>query len=446
MVFVDSIIRKRAKKSPRPKSWRWVLILVLFLIFIVLCLLGTNYFLSKIKLFTLFKNGKFLVLFQNNSELRSSGGFIGSYAVLEIRDYEVKNLTFNTNIYALDRAFAKENFVEPPEPLAKMLKGETWALRDANYNASFPEASQDILKFYHLETGENIDGIIALNAKVMIDILKITGPIKLPKYNLEITADNFYQKTQYQIEKAYFENPENWVLNEPKMILKDLYPEILKRALNHKLALWQMLKNETNDGEIFFNFSDPLKQNLVEKLHFAGKIPTDMELKDLFKIKSQADYLYINSNSFSGNKSSLSVGQAIDYQLTEDGSEMLRADLKISRIHRGSYEWPDGKNTNWLRVFTPPTSQFLAAKLNDKDISSGIQVGTDSGKNYFGIEIVTEPGQANILEISYLLPREDGYHLFVQKQPGEVRTSLKVNYEGKILFEGSLERNEAISK
>ena len=209
-MWVDSINRKLkcAKKKNLSKLCFLVAgFLIILAGFFCFGRLGANYIVENIQPLALFRDGKYLVLFQNNAELRSSGGFIGSYAVVDVSNLAIKNISFNTNILALDRQFTDKNFVQAPAPLAKFLKNQSWQLRDSNYDASFPEASQDILNFYSRETGDSVDGVIALNAQVIVDLLKLTGPIKLDQYNLTVTADNFYDVTQFQVEKAYFQIP-----------------------------------------------------------------------------------------------------------------------------------------------------------------------------------------------------------------------------------------------
>ncbi|MCL5407631.1 MAG: DUF4012 domain-containing protein [Patescibacteria group bacterium] len=437
--FVDGIYFWKKEKKKKKRKYLVLLILIpIFVSFFFVSKISAAYILPNLNLLTLFRNGKFLVLFQNNSELRSSGGFIGSYAVVEVKDFEVKNITFNTNIYALDNAFAQRAYVAPPAgSMQRMLNEKTWALRDSNYDPSFSDAASDATFFYEQETGDKIDGVVGINAKLMVDLLKITGPVKLEKSNVTISADNFYFETQSQIERVYYQNPENWVLNEPKSFLKEMYPTILSQALKDKVQLLNLVKNELATKEIVFYFKDSAKQSLVQKHNLAGTIPTNQEL-------GNSDYLYLNSNSYSGNKSSLSMKEDIDYRLTttEDyGPKMYQADLKFSRIHSGSYEWPDGKNLDWLRVLVPQNAQFLQAKINEKDVSSKVEVGQDSEKNYFGTEITTEPGQANIIEISYLIPYNSDYHLLVQKQPGQNDENLTVTLDGKMLFDGLLNRD-----
>lgn len=447
--LVDGVSsKKKVWQKKKPKYWLWFIIFALIINLAYFGHLSAGYVRQGINFLSLFREGKFLILFQNNSEIRSSGGFIGSYAVAEVKNYELKSLNFNTNIYFLDRAFAQNNFVQAPFPIAKMIKNETWALRDANYDASFPEAALDINNFYQKETGDQVDAVIALNAQVIVDLLKLVGPVRLDKYNLTISADNFYQETQYKIEKEYYENPENWVINEPKTFLKDLYPIILSQAMTKKMAFLDLLRHELTAKEIIFNFKDPAKQAIAESQNWAGQILTEQDLRELFKTRAPVDFLYINSNSYSGNKSSLSVKQDIDYKLSEDKNlgNNLKADLKITRVHSGSNTWPDGKNTTWMRVYVPQEAQFIGARLNGQDVSLLTEVASEGDKTYFGLEVPLEPGGASVWEIEYLLPPTSSYNLLVQKQSGLASDQLSVNFDNKILYDGILDSDKKVSE
>src|SRR3990170_4541930 len=112
MPFIDGI-RNSLKISPQKSRQKFFYLWLISIVLIIALLnffyfsrLAANYVLENVEPISLFRDGKYLILFQNNAELRSSGGFIGSYAVLEIEKFEIKNLFFNTNIYALDNLFA----------------------------------------------------------------------------------------------------------------------------------------------------------------------------------------------------------------------------------------------------------------------------------------------------------------------------------------------------
>lgn len=445
---MDSIrpkFKKTRKSFPRWTIYIIVLIVLATTSFIFFGSITANFVIDQIEQISLLKDGKYLVLFQNNAEIRSSGGFIGSFATVDVGNFQIKNLNFNTNIHALDRSFTDKYYVEPPTPMAEFLKGQSWTLRDSNYDASFDEAAKDILYFYQAETGDNVDGIIALNTNVLIDLLKITGPITMDQYGITVTATNFYDAAAYQIEKNYFQNPENWVINEPKTFLKDLYPEIMHRAFAKKIELAKLLKRELEQKEIIFYFRDAAKEQIAVSHNWAGKIPTNQELKDSFETSGNVDYLYINSNSYSGDKSSIKMKESIDYQVVKNEQGNLVATLKITRTHTGSYVWPDGPNDTWIRAFAPAGSLLLSAKLNEKDIRNVVTIGSEAEKTFFGYQNFINPGQVSILEFSYVLPFQiSQYHLLVQKQPGVIGNELTVVYADKVLFNGVLDGDKKL--
>lgn len=439
---LDTIFRRIILKSPKKilkkplkekKKTVWLIFLVAIFLFF-----GVSFFffgkiaaqlvIDSIKPISLFKDGKYLVLLQNNAELRSSGGFIGSYAVVTFDNYEIKDINFNTNILALDRSFEENNYVEAPTPLRNFLKNKTWSLRDSNYDASFVDAAIDINKFYELETNEKVDGIVATNASLIVNLLKITGPIKMDKYNLTIDENNFYDVTQYQVEKGYFENQENWVINEPKTFLKDLYPEIMNQATNHKKSLIDLLNTEIKNNEIMFYFKDSQKQAIAVNEGWAGQVEN-----------SDSDYLYINSNSYSGDKSSIKIDESIDYKVRVNSLGQLIGTLKITKIHTGSFVWPDGANNTWTRIYVPEGSIFTKSIINGKIIlESEKTIANEYGKTYFGYKIFTNPSEVTVFELEYLLPiGKENYHLLIQKQPG-INSQVTATYLNKLLYSGQL--------
>lgn len=384
-------------------------------------------------------NGKYLIIFQNNTELRSSGGFIGSYGVAKLENLELKNLNFNTNIYKMDNAFTRSNFVKAPERLEQFLKGKSWTLRDSNYDVSFPEAAEDIISFYEKESQDSIDGVVAINAKVIVDLLKLTGPLVIDK--TEVNAENFYDVTQFAVEKGYYLNPENWLINEPKSFLKKLYPVVLKKAFKeNKLGFVRLILRELKEKQIMFYFKDSRLETKAREKNWAGQVYADEELKGFFQGDGSADYLYINANNFSGNKSSLSVKQKITYEISNN-----KANLILTRIHKGSNIWPDGPNNSYIRILVPKGSQLEGSTLNGRDILYKMKTLEEAGKTVFAIDIYISPSEAAVLNLSYSLPCEiKPYQLVVQKQSGTVDDILEVKYFDKTIYNGSLDTDKFI--
>jgi len=85
------------------------------------------------------KPKRYLLLFQNNNEMRATGGFIGSYGILDLDEGRIKNLTID-GIYNADGQLLSK--ITPPEPLR--FTNDRWHARDANWFPDFPASAQKV--------------------------------------------------------------------------------------------------------------------------------------------------------------------------------------------------------------------------------------------------------------------------------------------------------------
>lgn len=145
----------------------------------------------------------YLILLQNNMELRPGGGFIGQYATLTMRDGEVIEwIVADAN--HLDRDIQSD--IIPPAPLAQYLQIAKLKFRDSNWDADFPTNAKSAQEFYNKGPDQQIfDGIIAVNASLLEDVLKLVGPVVVPGYekNGAFTAENVLIQLQDVVEKPF---------------------------------------------------------------------------------------------------------------------------------------------------------------------------------------------------------------------------------------------------
>ena len=396
-------------KRRNHRWWLWFLgvFLIVIIVFIVLfwqALLSPKP--SLIKLF-LGLNGRYLILFQNNTELRPSGGFIGSFAEVEIKHGKIKNYYVETNIWKKDKIFVKQTCVTVPKPFIQTWgKGNCFALRDSNWSPDFQDSAQNVEWYYKQEGGENVDGIIAIDTNFFTDLLKIIGPIEMPKYNLILTPENFTKEVQYEVERDYWSTPENWVTNEPKTILKEMMPEVISRLKNYHLwpQILKMTLKNLKEKHLLFALKDPRLSKIVHKNNWGG------EVRD-----TSADYLYINNANLGGFKSSQNVKQNITLKsiVKYDGS--IVNTLTIVRKHEGDGLWPDAINKNYTRILVPEGS-LIESKKNIEEVDTTSELG----KTIYGFWTTVSPGKTKTFEITYRLPfkKPDNYSLLIQKQPG----------------------------
>ena len=143
----------------------------------------------------------YMVLFENNMELRPTGGFIGSFGLVSFDGGRLTDLAVN-DVYSADGQL--NGHVEPPAPIKNYLGEANWWLRDSNWDPDFPTSAKRAEWFLDKEIGKKVDGAVAVDLSPIREILKITGPIFLSDYNLNISSDNLYEKTQSEVQDNFF--------------------------------------------------------------------------------------------------------------------------------------------------------------------------------------------------------------------------------------------------
>jgi hypothetical protein len=134
---------------------------------------------------------RYLLLSQNPAELRPTGGFIGSYGVLVVRDGHLR----------LDRYRSIESWyfkhrraVVPPAgaPRALRLPREPIAQTLANVNAAgdWPAAARLAAALWRKGGEAPVDGVISFTPALLARVLAALGPQRVPGYREVVTSTN----------------------------------------------------------------------------------------------------------------------------------------------------------------------------------------------------------------------------------------------------------------
>ncbi|EKD53500.1 MAG: Secreted protein, partial [uncultured bacterium] len=117
----------------------------------------------------------YMVLFQNDAELRPTGGFMTAYAFLRVTKGKIEPLS-SFDIYDLDARFNKK--VPAPEAVKKYLNETYLNLRNSNMSPDYKVSMDLFYKYYRDIPGfPKPDGIIAIDTRFPVEILKVIGPI-----------------------------------------------------------------------------------------------------------------------------------------------------------------------------------------------------------------------------------------------------------------------------
>ncbi|MCL4199794.1 DUF4012 domain-containing protein [Patescibacteria group bacterium] len=382
---------------------------------------------------------RYLVLFQNDKELRSTGGFLTAYAQFRL-DKGKMILEKSSDIYDLDNAL-KKKFPAPREITTFHKNVYSLYIRDSNLSPDYKASMEQFLEMYETASGaEKIDGIIAVDTHVLVEVLKILGPETIGGrvFSADIDKRCDCPRAVYELED-YSTRPVNYVRTERKDIIGTLLQQLMQKALGVSPSqywgkLFQMFLTEVGEKHVLAYFMEPNAQKAAESFNMAGRIMTASETATLLSYKEGQgwDYLHISNSNMAGAKSNMFVSEEVTKDVTVNGDTVT---TKLTVEYKNPYKGSDcglesgglclnAPLRNWVRVFVPMGSKLVESKgvISPTDgKAKPMDTFTDLGKTYFeGFLIVNPLGTARI-ELTYTSPvtSPDGkYRLLIQKQPG----------------------------
>ena len=388
---------------------------------------------------------RYLFVFQNDNELRATGGFMGSFALLDLHSGKIENMSLPKGGTYDVRAGLKE-LLQPPQPL--QLVNDRWEFQDCNWWPDFPTSAKNIEWFYNKSGGPTIDGVVAINSDWLGSLLKITGPIELKDYNKTIDANNFEMELQKSVELEYQEK------TKPKKILADLAPKIVEKIFQVRPDKFLDLATTISDGlgqkKIQIYLTDDNMQKFVAQNNWDGRIK---------QTGPSTDYLDVVATNISGGKTDGVIRQRIYHQATIASDGSIIDKVLINRYHFGPTDnyFTNLVNNSYLRIYVPLGSQLISAsgfsqidqsKFNKPadylkedvrlkaenqaivDPNSQTKVYDENGKTVFANWLLTGPGESKDILLIYQLP----FKLDLKKMAdeGEKKGSLRDRLADKI--------------
>ena len=420
------------KLKLRSNWFQKYLVLIILAALLILCLgfLKSDLY-QVLKIGLGLRNKNILVGFQNSAELRPTGGFWGSFGIWKISNNPLSSeLLFETNPYKNDNKLLLTNTEPLPEPMRLVFGQKPQSFVNANWATDFPTAAKDIEWYLSQGWGQKVDGTIAVSSLAMIDMLNLTGPLELSDHTL-VNSENFTQVMSEKIDTEYWQDPSNLIINEPKTILKELSPELIKHAKSlGYLKLYKFLLQEMHRGRILAYFSQDSLEKASEKLNISA------EAKPY-----NIDYLSVNNSNIGGDKSSLNVNQSMKYSVD---TSRAKSEGRLSITRQMNENWPHKTNKNYMRIIAPLGSSLIWATIDSEPAE--VEATQENSRTCFGFWFSLDPGQTKTLDMKYSLPFENialrDYNLVYQKQPGTLPEYLEVKLNKKTIFNQSLDESD----
>lgn len=440
----------------------------LILIFIVLICISVGVIFQPIfsvayKVFGFDKPREYIVLFQNNMELRPTGGFMGSYGRIRVERGSI-TLVKIEDIYTPDGQLA--GHTDPPWPIQSAF-GQGWfKLRDSNFDPDFTKSAKTIVWFFEQGHEPKVDGIVAINLNFLQSMLDLVGPVYLLDEPEPITSQNFYKKTQKIVEKDFFPGS----IAKRTFLSKlgsQVFMTLNNLPLTQKIRIPAIIFQQLKEKQILFVMFDEKVSEWLRARRFDGAIENMTRSKN-------SDYLSLFESNLGANKANCCIKRQARLKLETQNETLIHTlTLEYQNTNPTTLKKPPqywgGAYVNFLRIGIPidaqinslevggipyPISNLDAGdmKLNLIDLISSqteekqqgfiasqelaskrvdIDRRTQVGIKFIGFFVLVDALESKQVVLKYQSDATSSSRMYVQKQSGIDALPLILESEGK---------------
>ncbi len=396
---------------------------------------------------------RYLIVAQNEDEIRATGGFISGAGLLVVDGGQIRNLDFQDANW-LDAWGEGFSLVKPyeiaPEPLSTLMGVQLLLFRDANYWPDFPTSAQKMMALY--EYGQDypsLDGVIAIDQQFLQLLLNSTGPLEVSELAMTVSASNVVEG----LRSAWQSNDEEetageWVMSR-KDFLGPMASAIMQKLLNDfasldPLYLAANIHEALEEKHLQIYAEDPAIAVALERAGWSNRVSG----------APGQDALILVDNNVGFNKVAPYIASSLHYELLLDASgggealvtvtytHTLQADLACQQGGRASYaEKPAYEELthdcfwNYLRLYVPAGSTLFDTTYHTYDsslftFSEGWTVGPRARSDLDGLTLfhnifILKPGETiqsvYRYDLGQVVRQDDGanvYELRLFRQAG----------------------------
>jgi hypothetical protein len=396
-------------------------------------------------------SAKYLLLVQNEDELRPTGGFITAADTLVIRNGRLSTVTFvnSGNLDNWDRPYPVA-----PWQLKQYMNSRVLIFRDSNWFTDYRTAAMYAEYLYAYSEDQAVDGVIAFDQHLLVEVLKVTGPLEVEDAPYPIDANNVVEYMRAAKEPT----PEN--LATPgwnnKVFLNKITIALIRKVFSGDVEwepLFATLLQELNQHHLMIQLDHPAMTSLLEKYRWDGAVRP-----------GEGDFLMVIDSNIGFNKTSTVIETRLSYAVDLRNPISPTASLTVNHVNRAEgvkvcKHWSKIKAEgeqyypisdcywNYLRLYTPQGTKLLDAVPQDipdnwmiikRENPSQVDILEEDieGVQAFGTLQVVPGGESLAMNFQYALPVDvvgsdpmtgfKVYRLKVQKQPGTVAIPLNL--------------------
>ncbi|KKR87179.1 MAG: hypothetical protein UU32_C0007G0011 [Candidatus Woesebacteria bacterium GW2011_GWB1_41_10] len=377
------------------------------------------------------KDGRktYLVLFQNNMEIRPTGGFIGSFAIVTFEGGRMTDFSVS-DVYSADGQL--KGHIEPPKPIKDYLGEANWFLRDSNWDPDFPTSAKRAEWFIDKEIGRAVDGVIAIDLSPVKDALAVMGPMFLPDYNIDVTTENLYEKTQEEVHEDFFPGTHKKA-SFLTALSRNMVEQLADLDSSEKTGMIKTFYESLEQRHIQFYLHNEKIQSAISGLGWSGTLAQGNCGKDCypdFVGLVEANVGVNKANYFISRDQNLAVNvlpDRIERELTVRFKNSANPGLGLPANYK-----------SYVRILVPADAQ----------VEGNYEITEGGGLKEIGFLLEVITGQEKEVVVSWSSSKAvDNYGVYIRKQAGTGEDgNLSVAINGDVVYNSNLIKDTWIQK
>lgn len=293
----------------------------------------------------------YLILFQNPAELRSTGGWISSYAILGIDGGQIRELKVDDVYNAEGQLRIAGKYFEAPKDMQVALGTTRWSLSLVNWDPDLSQVASSAEYFLSsLEPGTQFDGVITLDTELIKMLLSKWGGLEIPGEVDPITAENLDLKI-FQIHSEF--KPGESVKTT---FLANLANKTIEKLLSGNVTEFQNVASVMLQGLNQKNIQISLKNKKANDFLSQNKWSGQISRENL------SAPIPVEWN-WGANKANMYLERNSSLNITIENKETITYDFEVFVKNKSTSNiYPQGNYENYFRIFLPQNASISSIK------------------------------------------------------------------------------------
>jgi hypothetical protein len=394
----------------------------------------------------------YLLLVENEDELRPTGGLVTAVGTLLVQNGRISDPTFEDEDQAVNPLVDwSKPYPAAPWQLQQYMNSRVMLLRDTSWFTNYPTAALYAETLYSYVKGYSVNGEIAFDQQFLVEILQATGPLQLVGVSYPIDASNVvdYMRSAKTPTAVDLASPDWNNKLFIKLIANALIGKISSGAIRPESLLTVFLQ-ALNEHHLLLQLDSPAMATVLANHRWDGAVRPE-----------KGDFLMAVDTNVGFNKTNAVVASNMIYDI--DLTKPATPIGSLTVVHKnnasgiickqwdkirlpGEEDYPiTDCYWNYMRVYMvsgakllDATPQFVPANwmIVKQDVPARVDILDEgiNGVQAFGTLQVVPGGESVATSFSFALPPsilqsgigQSIYHLLVQKQPGTLAEPITI--------------------